>query len=87
MIQELEQAQSSYFRPSFLDSNPAGIDLSPRLNSRHFSLDDEDAIPCIKSSVIEKKTVTDFDALLQQARAGIGKQPSLSSERSRRQQK
>jgi len=71
----------------FSDSAPAGLDLSPRINSRHFSLDDDDPMPCIKSSVGGKKTVTDFDALLQQAKAGIGKPSSLSSERSRRQQK
>lgn len=67
---------------SDLDSNPLpDLDHNPRLTSRHFSMDDDENPP----SMSDKGAVTDFDALLQQAKAGMSK--SSSNERSRRHQK
>ena len=64
------------------DSTPLpDLDLSPRLSSRHFSIDDDGNAP----SMSDKRAVTDFDALLQQAKAGISK--TSSNERSKRHQK
>lgn len=51
-----------------LDSANLDLDLNPRLNSRHFSQDD-DSMSSMKSSESGKRAVSDFDALLQQAKA------------------
>lgn len=66
----------------FVDSAPIpDLDLNPRLSSRHFSMDEDVDGP----SLNDKRAVTDFDALLQQAKAGINK--NSSNERSKRHQK
>ena len=69
-------------RELITDSNPLpDLDHSPRLSSRHFSIDGDGNA----SSMSDKRGMSDFDALLQQAKAGITK-PS-SNERSKRHQK
>ena len=69
-------------RELITDSNPLpDLDHSPRLSSRHFSIDGDGNA----SSMSDKRAMSDFDALLQQAKAGITK-PS-SNERSKRHQK
>ena len=57
----------------FLDSAPRNLELDTALNSRHFHLDGS---MYIKKSGSGKSAPTDFDELLQQARAGIVNKPS-----------
>lgn len=72
---------------SDLDSAGPELDLSPRFNPRHFS-PDVDTGSKIKttSSANGKRAPSDFDDLLQQAKAGISMQQP-TAERNRRLQK
>ena len=63
-------------RELITDSNPLpDLDHSPRLSSRHFSIDGDGNAP----SMSDKRAVTDFDALLQQAPTDPGNSVSMAS--------
>ena len=75
------------FYAYFTDSAGPELELSPRFNPRHFS-PDVDTGSKIKttSSANGKRAPSDFDDLLQQAKAGISMQQP-TAERNRRLQK
>ena len=75
------------FYAYFTDSAGLELDMSPRFNPRHFS-PDVDTGSKIKttSSANGKRAPSDFDDLLQQAKAGISMQQP-TAERNRRLQK
>ena len=75
------------FYAYFTDSAGLELDLSPRFNPRHFSPDvDTGSKIQTTSSANGKRAPSDFDDLLQQAKAGISMQQP-TAERNRRLQK
>ena len=75
------------FYAYFTDSAGLELDMSPRFNPRHFSPDVETGSKTkTTSSANGKRAPSDFDDLLQQAKAGISMQQP-TAERNRRLQK